>query len=102
MSVSIHTAAIATLGASGTAQQITTVSAPAMLAYVSCPSTNVANIWIGDANVKASTKTGIEIAKGTTQILGVNSTQFFDANSVYFDGTTGDKASITYFANSNG
>jgi hypothetical protein len=102
MSIKLNSVAAATLTAGGTAQKIKTAPAAAKVVYVSCPSSNAANIWIGDANVKASTKRGLELAKGATIALYAPEGGLLDAGAIYFDGTTNDLASMAYIADANG
>lgn len=102
MPVIFKSIAVATLTAGGTAQKVTATSAAACKAYVCCPSGNTANIWIGDASVSATGKRGLEVVKGTTVAIMNDDNDIFDLSGIYFDGTTGDKASVTYLVDPAG
>lgn len=65
--------------------------------YVSAPSTNTGNIWVGDSSVAVGR--GVEVVKGTTLPITAEPGMLLDINNIYVDvATSGDKASVAYLS----
>ncbi len=90
-----------TLTTGGTRQAITTDAeakdAESFSFYA--PSTNTGTVYIGSASV-SSTRFAIALAPGEKASVSVMPNQadakFIDGESVYWDGTTGDKLNVGY------
>lgn len=69
----------------------------AVQVVISAPSTNTAGIWVGDSSVSASSKKGVQIAKGSSLVIDSASRDLIDIQEIYVDAeTTGDVACGAY------
>lgn len=105
----IYTIANVTTNAGTPKQFATTRTIANWVQVTALSSNNGANVWIGGADpttaasksntkVLASTSTGIQIAKGSTQLLpSISAVTYVDLSALWFDVlNNGDGISITY------
>ena len=100
----LKTLAVKTLTAGGTPERIFpagTVLPKISSLFIKALAANTGNTFIGDSTVLASTFRGREIIKGTELTLSgdngnAGGTMLLSLESLYYDGTTGDKIAVSY------
>lgn len=99
MSTSITQLSQQTLTLGGTAQRLSSTQLIAYSVLILAASTNSGNVYIGSAAV-TSTNCAIKLAAGATFLIdGIDSSgghEKIDLRDIYWDGTTGDKISVSY------
>ncbi len=97
MAVSFTTLAQINIASGGTRQKLSAGSLAIVKVYISAPSGNSGNVYIGDVAVAAGR--GIEVPKGTTLVIEAPHGDLMDLNTMYVDGTTNDKINVVYMTN---
>lgn len=92
-----------TLTLGGAAQAITTTILPVEAVFITAASTNSGSIYIGSSSV-SSTRFVKKLAAGgefsiAVSPSGENDSANIKLQSIYFDGTTGDKINVGYMIN---
>ena len=99
MSTRINQLSQQTLTLGGTPQRITSDQIIGYSVLILAASTNAGSVFIGNASV-TSTNSALKLAAGNTFLLeNIDSSgghEKIDLRDIYWDGTTGDKISVSY------
>ena len=99
MGTSITQLSQQTLTLGGTAQRITSTQTIGYSVLILAASTNTGSVYIGSSAV-TSANSAVKLAAGSTFLIeGIESSgghEKIDLRDIYWDGTTGDKISVSY------